>query len=81
MALITPLVFKQSSPFILEGYPAPKSTAGDAPVYFLTPISLLIINNFTDTNEAKGQDRVSANFSQEFPGKTCMALPKYLVLL
>lgn len=75
-----PLVFKQNSPWIPEGYSAPKSTALDAPVCLLTLIWLLIINNFTDTNEAKCQGGISANLSQEFPGKTCMGLPKYLVL-
>lgn len=75
-----PLVFKQSSPLISEGYPAQKSMAGDAPVYLPTLIWLLIVNNFTDTNKAKCQDSGSANLSQEFLGKAHVALPKCLIL-
>ena len=75
-----PLVFKQSSQLISEGYPAQKSMAGDAPVYLPTLIWLLIISNFTDTNKAKCQDSSSANLSQEFPAKARVALPKYLIL-
>jgi len=58
-----PVVFKQTSPLISEGYSVQKSTAGDAFMYLPTLIWLLIINNFTDTNEAKCEDGDSANLS------------------
>lgn len=75
-----PLVFKQSSPLISEGYPAQKSIAGDAPMNLPTLIWLLTFNNSTDTNKAKFQDSVAANLSQEFPWKSHVALPKFLIL-
>lgn len=51
--------------------------AGDAPVCLPTLIWLLIINNFTDTNKVRSQDRGSVNLSQEFPGKAGVALEEY----
>lgn len=62
-------VFKQNSPLVSKGYSAQKSMEGVAPMFLPTLIQLLIINNFTDVNEAKYQDSSSANLNQEFPGK------------
>lgn len=45
-----------------------------------TLIWLLTFNNSTDTNKAKFQDSVAANLSQEFPWKSHVALPKFLIL-
>lgn len=74
-----PLVFKQSSPLISEGYPAQKSMSGDAPMYLPTLIWSLTFNNSTDTSKAKCQGNVAVNSSQEFPWKSHVAVSKYLI--
>lgn len=80
VALITPLVFKQSSPLISEGYPAWKNQCQEMSfcIYLLWFDSWLLIT--TNANKAKCQKSVSVNVRQEFPGKTHMSLLKYLIL-
>lgn len=48
-------------------------------MYLPTLIWSLTFNNSTDTSKAKCQGNVAVNSSQEFPWKSHVAVPKYLI--
>lgn len=80
-----PLAFKQSSPLISVGRMASKSMAWDGPVYLLTLIWLLIINNLHCALQIltrQNASTVSANLEQViFPGKLLWQRKEVVFLL